>query len=164
VPGNPGEFTWNGAYGTQFFCDPKERLVVVVGTAAPGRNAEILPGAGPGHRVWSDGAGSGCDCVAMRDAPRTVIASEAKQSILLRQERMDCFVRFAPHNDEVVAIPATNWHDGQITKSMSSPSRKNIPFAPPAKSVVQSARLTQLRAIAIVTNVRWDAVDADGRD
>ncbi|WGS21760.1 MULTISPECIES: serine hydrolase domain-containing protein [unclassified Bradyrhizobium] len=37
VPGNPGEFTWNGAYGTQFFCDPKERLVVVVGTAAPGQ-------------------------------------------------------------------------------------------------------------------------------
>ena len=36
VPGSPGEFTWNGAYGTQFFCDPKERLVVVVGTAAPG--------------------------------------------------------------------------------------------------------------------------------
>jgi CubicO group peptidase (beta-lactamase class C family) len=36
VPGNPGEFTWNGASGTQFFCDPKERLVVVVGTAAPG--------------------------------------------------------------------------------------------------------------------------------
>jgi CubicO group peptidase (beta-lactamase class C family) len=36
VPGNPGEFSWNGAYGTQFFCDPKEKLVVVVGTAAPG--------------------------------------------------------------------------------------------------------------------------------
>jgi CubicO group peptidase (beta-lactamase class C family) len=36
VPGNPGEFSWNGAYGTQFFCDPKEHLVVVVGTAAPG--------------------------------------------------------------------------------------------------------------------------------
>ena len=36
VPGNPGEFTWNGANGTQFFADPKERLVVVVGTAAPG--------------------------------------------------------------------------------------------------------------------------------
>jgi CubicO group peptidase (beta-lactamase class C family) len=36
VPGNPGEFTWNGAYGTQFFCDPKQHLVVVVGTAAPG--------------------------------------------------------------------------------------------------------------------------------
>jgi CubicO group peptidase (beta-lactamase class C family) len=36
VPGNPGEFTWNGAFGTQFFCDPKEHLVVVVGTAAPG--------------------------------------------------------------------------------------------------------------------------------
>ncbi|MGY4305901.1 CubicO group peptidase (beta-lactamase class C family) [Bradyrhizobium sp. USDA 4369] len=36
VPGNPGEFSWNGAFGTLFFCDPKERLVVVVGTAAPG--------------------------------------------------------------------------------------------------------------------------------
>ncbi|BBB96292.1 MULTISPECIES: hypothetical protein [Bradyrhizobium] len=27
---SPGEFTW------KFFCDPKERLVVVVETAAPG--------------------------------------------------------------------------------------------------------------------------------
>jgi CubicO group peptidase (beta-lactamase class C family) len=36
VPGNPGEFTWNGAYGTSFFVDPKEKLVVVAGTAAPG--------------------------------------------------------------------------------------------------------------------------------
>jgi CubicO group peptidase (beta-lactamase class C family) len=36
VPANSGEFTWNGAYGTQFFCDPKEHLVVVVGTSAPG--------------------------------------------------------------------------------------------------------------------------------
>ncbi len=36
VPGNPGEYSWNGAYGTQFFADPRERLVVVVGTAAPG--------------------------------------------------------------------------------------------------------------------------------
>jgi len=36
VPGSPGEFTWNGAYGTGFFADPKEKLVVVFGTAAPG--------------------------------------------------------------------------------------------------------------------------------
>ena len=36
IPGNVGEFTWNGAYGTAFFADPKEKLVVVVGTAAPG--------------------------------------------------------------------------------------------------------------------------------
>jgi len=36
VPGNVGEFTWNGAYGTGFFADPKEKLVVVFGTAAPG--------------------------------------------------------------------------------------------------------------------------------
>lgn len=36
VPGSVGEFSWNGAYGTAFFADPKEKLVVVVGTAAPG--------------------------------------------------------------------------------------------------------------------------------
>ena len=33
--GQPGDFSWNGAYGTQFFADPKERLVLAVGTAAP---------------------------------------------------------------------------------------------------------------------------------
>ena len=36
IPGSVGEFTWNGAYGTAFFADPKEKLVVVYGTAAPG--------------------------------------------------------------------------------------------------------------------------------
>lgn len=36
VPGNVGEYSWNGAYGTGFFADPKERLVVVFATAAPG--------------------------------------------------------------------------------------------------------------------------------
>ena len=35
-PATPASSRWNGAYGTQFFVDPKERLVVVVGTAAPG--------------------------------------------------------------------------------------------------------------------------------
>jgi CubicO group peptidase (beta-lactamase class C family) len=36
VPGSVGEYSWNGAYGTGFFADPKERLVVVFVTAAPG--------------------------------------------------------------------------------------------------------------------------------
>jgi CubicO group peptidase (beta-lactamase class C family) len=36
VPGNPGEFSWNGANGTGFFVDPEEELVVAFGTAAPG--------------------------------------------------------------------------------------------------------------------------------
>ncbi len=36
VPASPGEFTWNGAYGTGFWVDPQQRLVVVFGTAAPG--------------------------------------------------------------------------------------------------------------------------------
>ncbi len=36
TPGTRGDYTWNGANGTQFWADPQERLVVVVGTAAPG--------------------------------------------------------------------------------------------------------------------------------
>ena len=36
VPGSVGEYTWNGANGTGFFVDPREGLVVVFGTAAPG--------------------------------------------------------------------------------------------------------------------------------
>lgn len=36
VPGNAGEYSWNGAYGTGYFADPKARLLVVFGTAAPG--------------------------------------------------------------------------------------------------------------------------------
>lgn len=36
TPGTAGDFTWNGANGTLFWVDPTERLVVVVGTAAPG--------------------------------------------------------------------------------------------------------------------------------
>lgn len=36
VPGNVGEYSWNGANGTGFFADPKEQLVVAFGTAAPG--------------------------------------------------------------------------------------------------------------------------------
>src|SRR5260221_13345324 len=35
-----------------------------------------------------------------RTYPWTVIASEAKQSIPPHQERMDCFVAYAPRNDE----------------------------------------------------------------
>lgn len=34
--GTKGDYTWNGANGTLFWADPHERLVVVVGTAAPG--------------------------------------------------------------------------------------------------------------------------------
>lgn len=36
VPGNVGEYSWNGSYGTGFFADPKEKMVVVFATAAPG--------------------------------------------------------------------------------------------------------------------------------
>jgi hypothetical protein len=38
-------------------------------------------------------------------------------------------------NDEMASSGATNWHDGQITKSLSSPLCKNIPLNAQAKSV-----------------------------
>jgi hypothetical protein len=38
-------------------------------------------------------------------------------------------------NDNVAAIGATNWHDRQITKSLSIPSCKNKPLTPSGKSV-----------------------------
>jgi CubicO group peptidase (beta-lactamase class C family) len=36
VPGDIGEATWNGAYGTGFVVDPAQKLVIVFATAAPG--------------------------------------------------------------------------------------------------------------------------------
>src|SRR5687767_14448076 len=36
TPGSKGDYTWNGANGTLYWADPQERLVVVVGTSAPG--------------------------------------------------------------------------------------------------------------------------------
>lgn len=36
VPGSVGDYTWNGANGTLWWNDPRERLVVVAGTVGPG--------------------------------------------------------------------------------------------------------------------------------
>lgn len=36
INGNIGDYTWNGAYGTTFWVDPKEKMVVVMMAAAPG--------------------------------------------------------------------------------------------------------------------------------
>ena len=36
IPGNVGEYSWNGGYGTGYFADPQAKLVVVFGTAVPG--------------------------------------------------------------------------------------------------------------------------------
>jgi hypothetical protein len=44
-------------------------------------------------------------------------------------------LRFA-RNDDVEAVDAAKQPDGQITKSMSSPSHKNIPLNPSGKSVI----------------------------
>jgi hypothetical protein len=43
--------------------------------------------------------------------------------------------RFA-RNHEHASPPATKQPDGQITKSLSSPSRKNIPLSPSGKSLI----------------------------
>jgi len=58
--------------------------------------------------------------------------------------------------------PATNQPDGQITKNLSSPSRKNIPLSIPPKSAVISAlsRLDKRGGSRVVTNAGRDVVDA----
>jgi hypothetical protein len=58
--------------------------------------------------------------------------------------------------------PATNQPDGQITKNLSSPSRKNIPLFIRPKSAVISvpSRLDKRGGSRVVTNAGRDAVDA----
>ena len=36
IAGSKGDYTWGGAYGTYFWVDPKEQLVAVFMSAAPG--------------------------------------------------------------------------------------------------------------------------------
>ena len=64
-------------------------------------------------------------------------------------------------NDENRVPHAANWHDGQITENLSSPSHKNIPLNMSGKSVV-SIRASHPKEgrVAIVTNV---AVRCGGR-
>jgi hypothetical protein len=51
--------------------------------------------------------------------------------------------------------------DGQISKNLSSPSRKNIPLHPSGKSSLQARPVSPEKGrIMIVTNARWDAMDA----
>jgi len=52
----------------------------------------------------------------------------------MRHKESDGVICLA-RKDEMTSSGATNWHDGQITKSLSSPSRKNIPLNSQTKSV-----------------------------
>ena len=74
-----------------------------------------------------------------------------------------CFLRLRRQlrKHDLMFAAATIQHDGQIKKSLSIPSHKNIPLAPSGKSVIKSARLTRQEGRAHVTNARWDAVDAE---
>ena len=50
----------------------------------------------------------------------------------------------------------------RFSETVSSPKIKNISLYPKGKSVFDSVRLTRQEGrIMIVTNVRWDAVDAE---
>jgi hypothetical protein len=70
-------------------------------------------------------------------------------------------LRFA-RNDDVETSGATNLPDGQISKILSSPATINIPLNPSGKSALSTRPFRPTRgALAIVTNARRDAVDAD---
>jgi hypothetical protein len=57
---------------------------------------------------------------------------------------MDCFAEpviglpNAPIRDDVAALGATKQPDGQISKILSSPARKNIPLNPSGKSALSA--------------------------
>jgi hypothetical protein len=54
------------------------------------------------------------------------------QAVGQRRYGLRCFAR----NDEVGSSDATKELDGQITKSLSTPSHKNIPLNPSGKSML----------------------------
>jgi hypothetical protein len=56
----------------------------------------------------------------------------AREPALSRAEKSG--LRRVTGNDKMVLSPATNWHDGQISQNLSSPSRKNIPLNLQTKS------------------------------
>ena len=57
---------------------------------------------------------------------------------------------------------ATKQPDGQITKTLSTPSRKNFPLPSSGKSVIQICPSRPIRgALRTSRTLRWDAVDAD---
>ena len=86
-----------------------------------------------------------------------------KFSLSLGDRRGRCYglLRFA-RNSDVEAVAATNQPDGQIAKSLSIPSHKNIPLNPSGKSVlfIRASHPREGR-VAIVTNV---AVRCGGRE
>jgi CubicO group peptidase (beta-lactamase class C family) len=41
LPGSVGSYYWTGAYGTTFYVDPKQEMVVIMMIQAPGANARF---------------------------------------------------------------------------------------------------------------------------
>jgi hypothetical protein len=80
------------------------------------------------------------------------------QATVLARCELICFLR----KRNLRQWPATNQPDGQITKNLSSPSRKNIPLSIRPKSAVISlpSRLDKRGGSRVVTNAGRDAMDA----
>jgi hypothetical protein len=92
-----------------------------------------------------------CACARSLCALRNVFTSAA--AILLRTD-----LRSAQAGSR--CTDATNWHDGQISKKLSSPFCKNIPLNLQAKSATYTVRLTRLRG---ARDRHERAVRCDGR-
>jgi hypothetical protein len=74
---------------------------------------------------------------------------------------MDCFAALAM-TVRVWVPRAKTPPDGQIKKTCPAPCEKIFRFGHRANQWFLSARLTRQEGrLAIVTNVRWDAVDAE---
>ena len=82
------------------------------------------------HEMKRAGAETVRDGKSLSDDDIDLLGAEAARS----SGAMDCFAPVG--NDEVGTSGATKQHDGQITKSLSSPCCKNIPLNASGKSVL----------------------------
>jgi hypothetical protein len=79
----------------------------------------------------------------------------------LRISRSRCELRRLGRKRNPPAPAATNQPDGQITKNLSIPSRKDISLPSSGKSVAQIRASCPIRgALRTSRTLRWDAVDA----
>jgi len=97
-------------------------------------------------------------------ATRFVIASEAKQSIVPRKERMDCFVARAPRNDASIVLDTTSSSRRDAPEAlMNLPPKEGVgnagcPLHPQPRvrlALVKSTRVNEYTGITRHSRTQW---------
>jgi hypothetical protein len=90
---------------------------------------------------------------------KTVIASEAKQSMLLPKIKMDCFVAFAPRNDGKTRLRNPTARFARVLPEFSALEIRGrgecrVPSAPAAARGVKNTRVSHRRSPEITRHSR----------